>query len=410
MSRIKKEMSVKRLFYITTIIFVSIFLIAIQISHGVVIKKYLFADKLDTFMDFFNSVFDTIGNRPYSRGTIYPPLCYMIYSFFLGFIPSAQMTSNAFMLRIYQGSLISFMIYFTLILYGLGYLIIRTKKGTNLEKKLFLIIMLFSTPFLYAFERGNIILLSLICLLFFLNFKDSKNKFLKELALISLATSAALKIYPAIYGVILLKEKRYKESIRVAIYGMLLFFIPFLCFGGFATIGQFFNNLMTASKDFSINNAVNNLGYTTILNKISMKLNLSQSILPLLFKLGFYISMIICFISSFISKSFWKTTALLTIMMIAIPSISFTYAAIFMVIPIMYLLDEKEHTKIDYFYIIIIVLMMFPNPICLLQTGKMIEFYSHISWNSIITIISLVIIMITLNIDIIYHFIKNRHS
>lgn len=50
---------------------------------------------------------------------------------------------------------------------------------------------------LFAVERGNIIILAFVFLMYFVAFFESENKVLKEMALLSLAVSAGLKLYPA---------------------------------------------------------------------------------------------------------------------------------------------------------------------------------------------------------------------
>ena len=123
------------------------------------------------------------------------------------------------------------------------FLTLKMKKGSNKEKYLFITLMMFSIPFLFAFERGNIILVSFILLLVFMCFKDSENKVLREIALIGLAASAAIKIYPAIFGLILVKEKRWLDIFRVITYGLILFVLPFLFFGGYSSLILYLKNL-----------------------------------------------------------------------------------------------------------------------------------------------------------------------
>ena len=74
---------------------------------------------------------------------------------------------------------------------------------------------------LFAFERANSIIVAFIGMLFFLALKESKNRVLKEIGIISLAVASAIKIYPVVLFVLLLKEKKYKELLRGVVYCLL---------------------------------------------------------------------------------------------------------------------------------------------------------------------------------------------
>ena len=90
--------------------------------------------------------------------------------------------------------------------------------------------IIFNYGMLYAYERGNIVIYSFICSMMFVFFQNSKNKYMREIALMSLAFAAGLKIYPAFLGCLLLYNKEYKRAIRTVIYGIIMFIVPFFAF------------------------------------------------------------------------------------------------------------------------------------------------------------------------------------
>lgn len=49
--------------------------------------NFLFYDRKDIFMDFFNSINDCFSGDPYGKKCIYPPLTYVIYTIFSKFLP-----------------------------------------------------------------------------------------------------------------------------------------------------------------------------------------------------------------------------------------------------------------------------------------------------------------------------------
>ena len=59
--------------------------------------------------------------------------------------------------------------------------------------------------------------------LFLLFYKD-ENPIYRHLALIGLAISAALKVYPVIFGVVLLYERRWKDVVWAVLYGIIAVF------------------------------------------------------------------------------------------------------------------------------------------------------------------------------------------
>ena len=77
---------------------------------------------------------------------------------------------------------------------------------------------------------------------------DNKNKILREIGLISLAIATSIKIHPVVFGLMLLFDKRWAEAKRCIIYGVLIFFVPFLCFGGFSEFTVLLSNLTNASN------------------------------------------------------------------------------------------------------------------------------------------------------------------
>lgn len=108
------------------------------------------------------------------------------------------------------------------------------------------ILVIFSTPlFAGALERGNFTLYTVGLLLVAFAYKDSSSSVKREMALICIALSAGLKLYPAAMGLLYLKEKRYKEAIRLIIYGAIAVFLPFLFCGGI-------DGLKTLLESFSI--------------------------------------------------------------------------------------------------------------------------------------------------------------
>jgi hypothetical protein len=120
----------------------------------------------------------------------------------------------------------------------------HNKNGSYGIKLLVAIASLLTAPFLFSVERGNSIILVIALMMAFFFGHDSENKIVKELSLIALAVAAALKISPALLGILLIYKKDWKAAVRTIIYGIIMFFGPFLLLkGGFANIPLMIRNI-----------------------------------------------------------------------------------------------------------------------------------------------------------------------
>ena len=100
-----------------------------------------------------------------------------------------------------------------------------------------------SAPALFAFERGNIILLCCVLCIWFLLGYRSQRPVIRELALLALAIAAALKIFPALLGLLLIRERAWKDAFRLILYGIAAVFLPFFCVeGGFSNLPLLIEN------------------------------------------------------------------------------------------------------------------------------------------------------------------------
>lgn len=217
-------------------------LITVLLSHGEG-KGLFFYDIFDTGMDFFHSIEYVATGAPYEDwNVIYPPLANLFFSFCFLFVPESQyslwkqdffeslaMRGTYMDLRVWQSTMMLFIIFIivtAIVLFSL----LRKLVGKEKYNLLTTIFLMSSLGVVYAYERGNIILLSAIFLYIFIIYKDDTNVIIQELALIALAISAGLKLYPCFFGLLLLYEKKWKKAIRACIYGCISFVFPFFCF------------------------------------------------------------------------------------------------------------------------------------------------------------------------------------
>lgn len=395
-----------KFFVIFFIISMFICVVLAAMSGGESWKLQLFHSNgyTDMFMDFFNSMRDANASNVYTaRNNIYPPLALLIFKFFNVFVsdellvlPNAKRTS----LQYDQNCMIIYFIFAIVCILLMTQIInkyaenIRSKqqKKSTTSYSILSFMMIVSYPVMYCIERGNIIILSVIFTMFFVFFKDSDSKLIKELSYISLAIAAGIKLYPAIFGIILIIEKKYKDAVRLIIYGIIFVIFPFIFFMDFdsntlsvsaQTVTASVANSHTASQiaesSSPIINIIENL--ISFATKKKNSLNLSsvsiQNFVFLIDKDNDTFAKILCLITEFIAvatllftKKAWQKVFLITYLMLNIPSASSSYALSFIIIPFfMFLYDDKgngypanDRQKIDWAYIVCYALLLTPLP------------------------------------------------
>ena len=236
----------------------------------------------DLFMDFFNSVRDAAqGPAVYTeRHVIYPPLANLIFLAFGALVPTAYKNTD-FALREswgeYHGAILALFLYLLLPLLLLLFLFYKKAKKEGLPLHV-LPLFLFNLPLLYLIERGNLLLYALPALFFFLFYYHSEKKGLAECSLFALAFAIALKLYPALFALLLLKERRLGAFLRVALYSLLLLLLPSLPFGGVGGIFQMAQNVLSFSDNAD--------GALPLLSYLPSLLSLSLFLGALLLKQG----------------------------------------------------------------------------------------------------------------------------
>ncbi|HWY80298.1 MAG TPA: glycosyltransferase 87 family protein [Candidatus Sulfotelmatobacter sp.] len=350
----------KPLFYLLSLLGVLFLFLGGLITRGYSTLFLFQVNRSDFFMDFYLPLSE-LFNGPYAHGSIYPPLPALFYKLMLRFVPYNIVTHGAFAIRSSQAGEMVFLFYILVTLLAFFVLIMEVKGGSRLEKYVFSFVTVFSAPFLFQFERANIIFVVLLFLIIYVFFKDSKKSIIQEIALISLSVASAIKLYPIVFLLLLIKEKRFSETIRVVVYTAILFFLPFFALGGLSQLPVLIKNITTTSNGifaWGVGSSVSMQSITRIIGSLFGNFGAT----PIL--IGNIISIIILLLGilvAFFMRSKWKTVALLTLTMILVPSISFEYTLIFMLIPLIMFLDrEEKKKKNEYIYTICFVLIFTP--------------------------------------------------
>ena len=298
----------------------------------------------DRFMDFFNHI-TYVAEEPekvyeQSIHACFPPLAYLFYYRLSTILPEdATVKFDADATSPY--ATILFIVYMLICCVILYYLIRKLLKnyGEGISLSLTLLIIV-SSAFLAVTERGNSVLIVLLLLLAAMYLRDSERPVLRELALIFIAIAAGFKVYPALFGLLYIMEKRVVETIRLLIYGILFFFLPFTQFGGLDGFKLFIENQLAVQNDFyvsltSISASVRYVAFE--LTGDAFALSEMADALPAIFA-------VTCLIAFFNKRlDIWEKIMLLVSIIAFAPSWSGSYTAVFFVVPmILFFRNTRE--------------------------------------------------------------------
>lgn len=343
-----------------------VFVLTAITSKGQIIRLMSFGEQLES--DYFRQIVyaSDLKNIYFNTSDApFPPFTYLFYHLLYIINPfESSINLDAYIIAKEHG--INSIIYVLLMSIKIMLLYKSVEKHLNNKYSsiviyTFVTMTLMSIPFLFgAIDRGNIILLVDVLLLFALYFKDTNNNLYKEIALIFISISAAIKVYPAIVGLIYIKEKRYKEAIRLIIYGILFFFIPFVFAGGIPGLIQYIKVL----SSFGNSTIPRWTSIGPIIYAIADAIKMNYSINTL----QFFITIISILIVLLNTISFFKSNnnvtsfvMLFSLMSICVPD-SYRYTAIYMLVPFVYLLKETNKRKINYVYLVLFS-MIFTIPV-----------------------------------------------
>lgn len=348
---------------------------SILFSHGELINCYFWEDTKDTAMDFFHSIEYLNGGAPYETfNTLYPPLAnlffYIIYrcvpcgvssQWPLDFHKSLEMRTSNLDLRVEQAPLVIYLMFVVMCSLSIVYLIDKyLSKNEQCWHRWVAFSIVFSYGILYAIERGNIVLLSLPFAIYFCFNYKSKNKIVKELALLSLAISAGLKLYPALLGVLLIRDRKWKEAIRAVVYGILSVILPCFAFKeGVLGLKKWIEIVFSFELN-SANRIVGN-GFSNILYRFQSYLSTfcNINISDHWFRYVSYFIVLILIVMAFFIKKEWECVLLLVLAMCLYQSQA-DYILSFFAVPLTLFLGAEKRitlgTCIPYFCMLLLVL------------------------------------------------------
>jgi hypothetical protein len=411
----------KKLFFKWLIIFVVILYVFAYLSIYLTKGKgwdclIWHAETFGMFPDLSQSISQVKGLTPYTVGmtAIYPPFAYVFLIPLAYLIPGEASIVTSYN----QIDSTVYFLFFSIII-ALIMLVFCTYSLSNTSYKfLFCLGFILSAPFIFCFERGNIVIVSiLLCCYYVLNY-DSEDKIKKELAFIALAFAVALKIYPVVLGLLLIAEKKYKDALRCIIYGIVIFVIPIFILRD--SITEIIDCMTTDINYFT--KATNEqlvdwgfsyrIGISAIVYSLGQYYNVDNGTLSVIVKVLTCIVIVGMLVAAFALKDKKKKVMALIMIIAYIPGFSWIYNTMYF-LPVVFLLnrdyDKVEKLQIkDVIYIVLLLLLFVPLPY-----GDLFESLygvQKISINTFLTNVSLSMIFICLIIEMIADISKGKNK
>ena len=394
------------------IIFMSLlFVLLAVLTDGAHINGYMCHNPVDTFMDYFNMLALLRNGDPYVNYSNYPPLVFAILQVLFGLIPSEFHDLGPFELKQNAFAVVTFIIFLIINLFIIIAVVSSFLKDCGKIKYLFIFALLCSGPFIFTIERGNVILIAIAFTLLFYRLYNSDKFIWRLLSYVALAIAISIKIYPAVFGLLVLSKKRFKEFALLVGISVVLFFVPFFFFGGINDISRMIAGITSSSSSQSSIGSNFNFSFVNYFSMIEELFHCSIQINNLIFQL---LSSLLVLSAYFLSKKEHIRLLSLTFVIIYFPAFSYTYSLLFFIIPLIaFFNDERSMSEAKYqniYFVIFYSLLLSPIYLPIInQTDLYFDLsYSYLLLN--ILVISALVVMLFLSIKEFLLSHKNKNT
>lgn len=346
-----------KIFLIIVLVFEILYWVIQIIMQGKWLNTYFVNDFNDTGMDYFNMLSNIFYVDPYTFDSNYPALCFLLWKVLFHIMPVNDNCGDGFYLRNYMPAQVGYIIFTVVCILIIWEMVKYICRDINVNSILISTIVILSGPVLFTLERGNIIILSFAMLLVFLSFYDSDEKWKRYIGYVALAISVAIKIYPVLFGLLILYKKRYKEAIATTCIGIGLFFVPFYLFAGGDSIKAMIRGIMTSSSD---NASIGNNYNFSMANFLDIMSKLANVEIPISNIAVIILVVSLCFVLFILSNEVWKKLLAIVLMCIWIPAFSYTYILLFLICPFLYFIKEQNITRMKKIYALFFLIILSP--------------------------------------------------
>lgn len=356
----KGMMDLQRKFSIAVLTCVSIYWLICLVTKSAGIDAYFLRDHSDTGMDYFNMLANMSHDNPWYADANYPAMCFAILRIMFHAVPSEvyKDSVDGHGLRSNMIAQLGYVLILMACLIAVWELCQRLTQGTKGSKVLFAVSLLFSGPMFYLLERGNLLLISLPCLLAYYALYDSPEKKLRYVGYVCLALSASIKLYPALFGILVPMKKRYKETIHLLLIGIVVFFLPFFWFNGFNSVLDMIRGFGVAADIMGSRGIGYNFSFNSVLTLIAAMFGHASVTWPT------WVLIVPFAISTWIvvvGDQEWKKLYGIALWCIWLPSFSYTYALTLFFLPLISFFRNAQNAgKFSKAYTVLFALLVIP--------------------------------------------------
>lgn len=354
---------------------------------------------MDAFTDYSNCLRDAL-NQPYDNHSLYPPLANIIFKVFAKLTLFKERDSySIYFMQVVLGMIMMVSISILGICLCMSRILKLYRSDRQLLKLLIIVAIILSTPILFVIERGNILIVSLMLSFVFIAFYNDDNKLFKEMSYIALALAFAIKLYPAVLGILLIRKKDWKGAIKTSVYGLIFLLLPFLCFDGAASIKNWVDSLKFFSEDVDAWGYGYDISLYSILKMFSILAGFTLT--DRLWLISRVIVYICLGTSLFVFKDRWKVVLSAVLLLIFVPKASYYYTASFLWLPIVLLIeklsDDDKFSYKDILYQILLTIIIVPWPLPLI--GKFYQWPLVMSWTYVVYDSALLLLTLLIAVD-----------
>lgn len=302
----------------------------------------------DKFMDFFNMLVS-----PYRDGKFHNVQ-----------FPFGQRLAQSFTIFPHNIGLAVFFTIFVSFFLCVNYSNLKISIKEQTIKNVFIFSFL-TYPFLFVVDRANIEVFVFIFLYMFIHFYRTQ-KILLSIVFLSCAIS--MKLFPAVFVILLLSDRKYKEAVYTCFLVILISMLGYFSYDGniVENIRAHMANLNWYSMVYSIGNEGLYFGNSLWGPVKLMIIGSGIKCTPALATKVYSISVMILFaiISVYIifkEKIFWKKIALLVFSMNLFPFVSGDYKLIHIFLPLFLFINDENKNRFDWLYAVLFGLLMVPK-------------------------------------------------
>ena len=312
----------------------------------------------DHFKDLFNIIRGCCDLDPYNPVRICFIGGYFPFAYFFGYLLS--LFPNAMLVMLTSAGI------FLLVLL-VGNIRFLTMKPFTLPQCFPAVVLALMTyPVLLAIDRGNF---DMFMLMFFLCFLWCYYQQHVPLAMFFLAATIAMKLYTAIYLVLLLRDRKYKEAAGVLVIVVLLTVCSLAVFHG-GLLANYHKWLVSMDSAMQIGVVQGSIicfssSLFTFLSIIGMAFGEHWNSIPefstdyLLITAGIFLLAVAHLCKYNVPR--WRSLSILTVAMFLLPYTTGDYRLIFLFVPLWLYCREASPSKYDLGYILLFGLLLIPK-------------------------------------------------